>query len=188
MHTTPPTLLERLRDKLDAHSWGRLVDLYTPLLFSWARRCGASDSDAADLVQEVFVALLQTLPEFRYDHQRGKFRNWLLTLLRNKWHDRLRSNAREEKARAQRLQQVESPDDAELFREEEYRRELAGRVLTLIKDEFAPATWQAFWETVVQGRSPHDVAGELGITENAVYCAKCKVLRRLRQEVTGFIE
>jgi DNA-directed RNA polymerase specialized sigma24 family protein len=56
MHTTPPTLLERVRDTLDDKAWGRLVELYTPLLFAWARRCGASEHDAADLVREVFVA------------------------------------------------------------------------------------------------------------------------------------
>jgi len=33
MHTTPATLLERLRGDRDEAAWGRFVDLYTPLLF-----------------------------------------------------------------------------------------------------------------------------------------------------------
>ena len=66
IHTTTLTLLERLRDAVDESAWGRFVDLYTPLLFSWARRCGQSEHDAADLVQEVFVALVQTLPMERF--------------------------------------------------------------------------------------------------------------------------
>ena len=67
IHTTPPTLLERLRTTTDEAAWRRLVQLYTPLLFTWARRCGESEHDAADLVQEVFAVLVQTLPAFRYD-------------------------------------------------------------------------------------------------------------------------
>jgi RNA polymerase sigma-70 factor (ECF subfamily) len=73
MHTTPPTLLDRLREAGDESAWSRLVELYTPLMYTWARRCGESAEDAADLIQEVFVALVQTLPSF--EHRRtGAFR------------------------------------------------------------------------------------------------------------------
>src|ERR1700757_1787963 len=88
--TTPPTLLQRLRAAHDDDAWQRLVQLYTPLLFYWARRCGETEHDAADLVQEVFVALIQTLPSFTYDRQGGKFRGWLRTLMLNKLRDRKR--------------------------------------------------------------------------------------------------
>src|SRR5271170_1479061 len=89
IHTTPATLLERLRAAHDDAAWDRIVELYTPLLFYWARRCGESEHDAADLVQEVFVAMVQTLPSFDYDRG-GKFRKWLRTVLLNKLRDRKR--------------------------------------------------------------------------------------------------
>jgi RNA polymerase sigma-70 factor (ECF subfamily) len=187
MHTTPPTLLERVRDTLDDKAWGRLVELYTPLLFAWARRCGASEHDAADLVREVFVALVQTLPTFQYDGS-GKFRRWLRTLLLNKLCDRKRREVRAARALAQRPVEEELPDVAEQFWEAEYQREVARRALRLMQADFAPATWKACWETVVEGRAPEEVARELGVSENAVYLAKCRVLRRLRQELTGLVE
>lgn len=188
MHTTPPTLLERLRGTPDETAWRRLVQLYTPLLFYWARRSGESEHDAADLVQEVFVVLLQTLPTFEYDHQSGHFRGWLRTLMVNKLRDRKRREARLEKALAQRQPDSEPPDDAEAFGEREYQQELSRRALRLMQTDFEPATWKACWETVVQGRPAHEVARELGITENAVYIARCRVLRRLRQELRGLVE
>jgi RNA polymerase sigma-70 factor (ECF subfamily) len=185
---TPATLLERLRGAADEAAWSRFVRLYTPLLFSWARRSGVSEHDAADLLQEVFVALLQTLPSFEYDHERGRFRGWLRTLLLNKLRDRKRRDAREEKALTQHGQQAEQSDDGERFWEAEYQQELARRALRLMESDFAPATWKAFWETVVQGRSADVVAGELGLTPNAVYIARCRVLRCLRQELGGLAE
>src|SRR5262245_65572743 len=109
MHTTPATLLDRLRDTPDETAWRRLVQLYTPLLFYWARRCGETENDAADLVQEVFVALVQTLPTFEYDAVGGKFRGWLRTLTLNKLRDRKRRKAREEKALAQRGPEPDLP-------------------------------------------------------------------------------
>ncbi len=186
--TTSVTLLERLRGGLDEDAWRRLVQLYTPLLFFWARRCGETEHDAADLVQEVFVILLQTLPTFAYDAKSGRFRAWLRTLLLNKLRDRKRREARADKAHAEHQAQVDLPDGAEQFWETQYQQELARRALRLMQAEFTPSTWQACWETVVRGRSAAEVAGELGISENAVYIAKCRVLRRLRQELRGLVE
>ncbi len=54
--------------------------------------------------------------------------------------------------------------------------------------EFEPTTWKACWECVMNDRSAADVAAELGITINAVYIAKCRVLRRLRQGLAGLLE
>lgn len=188
INTTPATLLDRLRGAPDESTWGLLVRLYAPLLFHWARRCGVSEHDAADLVQEVFVILVKTLPTFDYHARAGKFRGWLRTLMLNKLRDRKRQEARADKARAQVAVEPELPDGAEAFWEAEYQQELARRALALMRAEFAETTWKACWETVVQGRTPDEVARELGISENAVYIAKCRVLRRLRQELAGLVE
>lgn len=187
IHTTPPTLLDRLRQRLDDEAWGWFVELYTPLLFSWARRSGETDHDAADLVQEVFVVLLQTLPKFDYDRA-GSFRRWLRTLLMNKLRDRKRREVRLGSALQQVPADAELPDAAELFSEAEYQAELARQALRLMQDQFETNTWKACWETVVRSRSAAEVARELGMTENAVYIAKCRVLRRLRQQLSGLFE
>jgi RNA polymerase sigma-70 factor (ECF subfamily) len=109
-------------------------------------------------------------------------------VLLNKLRDRKRREGRAERVLAERCQQEALPDDAELFSEAEYRQKVARSALELIQTEFAPTTWKACWQTVVEGRSSADVAQALGITENAVYIARCRVLRRLRQEFTGLLE
>jgi RNA polymerase sigma-70 factor (ECF subfamily) len=40
---------------------------------------------------------------------------------------------------------------------------------------------------VVAGRPAADVAAELGLSVDAVYAAKARVLRRLRQELSGLL-
>lgn len=76
----------------------------------------------------------------------------------------------------------------EAFWEGEYRKELTQRALELIQADFASTTWNACWEFVAKGRPAREVAAELGITENAVYLARCRVLRRLRDELSGLVE
>jgi RNA polymerase sigma-70 factor (ECF subfamily) len=185
MHTTSISLLERLRRPGEADAWARLVELYTPLLFYWACRTGIREQDAADLVQEVFAVLVQKLPEFMYDRHKS-FRGWLRTILFNKWRDQRR---RLEAARFQSndlvLDNLADPEGPEMFWEAEYRQQLVGRALELMQAEFQPTTWKACWETVVSDRPAADVADELGLSVDAVYAAKSRVLRRLRQELAG---
>ena len=57
-----------------------------------------------------------------------------------------------------------------------------------MQKEFQPATWKACWEFVVKDRPAAAVAAELGITINAVYLAKGRVLRRLREELVGLLD
>ena len=78
---TPASLLERLRQPAPESARTRFVQLYTPLLFFWARRLGLRDADAADLVQDVLTLLVRNLPEFSYDRNRS-FRAWLRTVTR----------------------------------------------------------------------------------------------------------
>jgi len=89
MDTTPGSLLERLRQPGQPEAWRRFVQLYTPLLFHWARRLGLQEQDAADLIQDVFLVLARKLPDFTYD-RRQSFRGWLRTVTLNKWRESAR--------------------------------------------------------------------------------------------------
>jgi RNA polymerase sigma-70 factor (ECF subfamily) len=187
MDKTPASLLERLRRPHEG-AWPRFVELYTPLLYYWACRMGLQAADAADLVQEVFTVLLQKFPQFSYDKNKS-FRSWLRTVTLNRWHDnRRRKSAALRDGGPAGLEDVTAPDAAEALWEKEYRDHLVARAAEVMKAEFQPATWQAFWSLAVEGRSGAEVAAELGLSLDAVYAAKSRVLRRLRQELDGMLE
>jgi RNA polymerase sigma-70 factor (ECF subfamily) len=187
MHTTPVSLLERLRrpDRRDA--WDRFVELYTPLLYYWARRIGLQEPDAADLVQEVFSVLLRKLPEFTYDPGKS-FRSWLRTLTLNKWREKQRQAGVRREQGDTALPDLAGADAAETLWETEYRQHLVRRALEVMQREFQPATWKACWAMVVEGRPAADVAAELGLSPGAVRSAKFRVLCRLREELEGLLD
>ena len=68
------------------------------------------------------------------------------------------------------------------------RQMLARRAAELIRNEFEPRTWQAFWLTAVEQHSAGDAAARLGTTAGAVRQAKYVVLRRLREELAGEVD
>ena len=70
----------------------------------------------------------------------------------------------------------------------EHDQFVLNRLLELIGPEFEPGTWRAFQGVVLEQRKTADVANELAITENAVFLAKSRVLRRLREESKGLLD
>lgn len=60
--------------------------------------------------------------------------------------------------------------------------------MELIRGDFSEATWQAFSRVVVAGETASAVAAALGVSENAVYMARHRVLARLRQELEGLLD
>jgi RNA polymerase sigma-70 factor (ECF subfamily) len=188
MSKTPASLLERLRQPDNKEAWDRFVDLYTPLLYFWTCRMGLQAQDAADLVQDVFAVLLQKLPEFSYDPGRS-FRAWLRTLTINRWRDALRRKAAALRGGTpDRLDEVAVPDHAQTIWETEYRQQVVGRALEIMQSDFQPTTWQACLAVIVDGKSAETVAAELGLTVEAVYAARSRVLRRLRHELAGMLD
>jgi|SRR5579875_2471285 RNA polymerase sigma-70 factor (ECF subfamily) len=188
MHSTPISLLERLRQRHEEGAWEHFVQLYTPLLCHWVRHLGLEGQDAEDLVQDIFTLLVQKLPEFRYDSGK-RFRGWLWTIALNCCRERLRRKQIPiQSGEPEILSQAITPNVAEEVAEAEYRQYLTRRALELMQAEFQPSTWKAFWEYVVNQRPAAEVAEELGLTENAVYLTKGRVLRRLREELKGLLD
>jgi RNA polymerase sigma-70 factor (ECF subfamily) len=54
--------------------------------------------------------------------------------------------------------------------------------------EFPAVVWKACWETLTSGRPAAEVAPELGISTDAVYTARYRVLRRLREQLQGLLD
>jgi RNA polymerase sigma-70 factor (ECF subfamily) len=186
---TSRSLLERLKAD-DAAAWDRLVGLYSPLVYRWCRRWGLREQELADVLQDVFQAVVTHIASFRKERASDTFRGWLRTISRNKVNDYFRRQGREPEGiggtEAQtRFAGLPEPRLPEGGSSSEDRSDqlLLGRVLDLIRGEFEDRTWQAFWRTAVDGQSPVDVADELGTSAGAVRVAKSRVLRRLREEL-----
>jgi DNA-directed RNA polymerase specialized sigma24 family protein len=79
---TRESLLVRLGDGRDKQAWFDFVDLYSPIIYGFARRQGLQDADAADLVQEVLRSVARSLS--CYDHRKGRFRSWLMAVVRHR--------------------------------------------------------------------------------------------------------
>jgi len=191
--STSISLLDEVRNRAP-EAWRRFVHLYTPLAYHWCRQSGLPPEDAADVLQEVFRAVAGGVKTFHHDRP-GAFRAWLWTIARNKIRDHFRRKKKQPDAMGgsdafasfQQLPDILAEDSAdfELVGEREI---LVRQAIEMIRNEFEERTWQAFWRAVVDNHAPSDIAADLGMTTNAVYKAKSRVLGRLRDEMNELID
>ncbi len=174
---------------MDREAWMRLVELYAPFLHLWGRRAGLSETDAADLTQEVLTVLVQKLPEFEYDPSKS-FRCWLKTVTVNRAKNFHRAAANRPAIGVNSAigREAVCGSEADLFEEDEYCAFVTQRILQLVKHEFREQDWQAFQLQFLEDQPANDVAAELGISVNSVYLAKSRVLRRLREEAASLLD
>jgi len=191
---TSPSLLARAQKKDDA-SWKRIVHLYGPLVAHWCSQATVPASDIDDVVQEIFLSIARELPQFRYDQPGDSFRGWIRVITRRRVADYFRRISGRPSAEGgttacRRLNEVADPvaacfdNDPEADSEESI---IVCRSLELIRNDFQPSTWTAFWRTAIENVPTAEVAEALQMSQSAVRMARSRVLNRLRQELAGLI-
>ncbi len=190
---TSPSLIQRVKAR-DADAWSKFVDLYGPLVYQWCRRFDLTDEDASDVVQEVFYAVAGKVGSFRRNAP-GGLRAWLWAITRNKVRDRFRRCADPVRAEGgtdaqRRLAEIpqlppnppEEPHPSSGFHGPE------ARAIELVRASVEARTWSAFWEVTAKERPVPHVAEELGMTVRAVYEAKYRVRRRIREQLAELLD
>ena len=186
---TRESLLVKIRDPDDVVAWDRFVSAYRPGIYRLARRRGLQDADAEDLAQQVMAIVARAIGEWRKDSSKGTFRAWLTRVARNASINVLTRGhfvaAKGGTSVSESLAQWPDLEDpiANLI-EEEHQRSLFHWAAEEIRPEFQETTWQAFWTTTVDGASVEQAAEMLDKSVGAVYAARSRVMRRLKERVS----
>ncbi len=184
---TRASLLLQLRDARNAGAWEQFVEIYSPIIFGFCRNQGLQDADAADVCQEVLRAVARAMETFQYDRQRGKFRNWLLTVTRSKLSNFFSSRQRRHEPHGNTsiqhlMDHAPTPSEQSSW-DTEYHGRLFHWAAEQVRPVIKEATWQAFWRTTMDEEDAEVVAAELKLSVGAVYVAKSRVLARLKQKM-----
>ncbi|MCH7988781.1 MAG: sigma-70 family RNA polymerase sigma factor [Planctomycetes bacterium] len=91
--STTPSLIQGLKYQ-EPEVWGRFTRIYAPLVWEWCRIRNLQQSDAEDVVSDVFHAVLHSIGQF----EMSSFRGWLRTITENKIRDCWKLQARRERA------------------------------------------------------------------------------------------
>lgn len=194
MSVTSVSLLDRLHATNESADWQRLVDVYSPLIRGWLRKHSVQENHADDLVQEVLAVVVRRFPGFQHNQRTGAFRAWLraitINCARDFWKaNRIRPSAPGGSDFGAYLDQLADPDNPLTQAwDREHDLHVTRKLLEMIEPQFSESSWKAFQRVALEGAPADVVAKELGITVNAVFIAKSRVLGKLREEAAGLIE
>ena len=193
---TSTTLLEKLAycemGQRNEDAWRRFVELYCPLVYRLARKKGLNREEAEQLFQELCFSLVRRMPSFRYDPERGRFRDWLLTITLNLIRRHWRSSAARERLARAYVQHVAEPNvngngsgKSERPLEQWWRDHERIRALQLAVDRagsrVSSRDLDIFKRVVLERQPVADVAAEHGISANTLYGIKHRVLLKVRE-------
>jgi len=189
---TRPSLLVQIRDPEDAAAWRTFVAIYSPLVFRYCRRNRLQDSDASDVVQEVMAQVARSIRGFTYQPEKGRFRDWLGVVTRTKMWEHIRFRDRAARGSGgdehdELLAHLASPE-ADTAWTVEFQAGILRVALERVRPCFEPATWRVFERIWLEDHPASEVGCDAGMTIDAVYVAKSRVLKRLREEVIALAE
>jgi RNA polymerase sigma-70 factor (ECF subfamily) len=191
-HTaTRASLILRLKDAEDVAAWDEFAALYGPVVYRVATSRGFQAADAENLVQEVFLAVANSVSAWLEREDRGKFRAWLLRIARNEAVDMLTERAtrplgRDGSAAEQILANMPARGELSSALDGEYERSVFRWAAEKVREVVAGHTWDAFWLTAVEGISVSEAAVRLKTRPGNIYFARSRVMSRIKELVAEF--
>lgn len=194
MSTTSASLLDRLKHNPDNADWNRLIQIYSPLIRHWLAKNGVQKEDCDDISQLVLSTVHEKISGFEHNTRTGAFRAWLKSItinhLRSFWKsNRLRVRGKGGSEFQSVLEEWEDPQSAlNQAWEKEHDLHVTRQILQMIQPRFETNTWLVFQRLVLEGKKPKEVAAEFGMSVNAVYIARTRVMKELREEAEGLLD
>lgn len=183
---TSSFLLEGLKNPANLAVWSQYVNRYRPMLVAYAQRLALSPADSEDAAQQILTEFCRAYQAGKYDRDRGRLREWLFGIARNQIMNFRRRAARPEiqfPVRSDRDDVFDRAADDHLTSawDDEWQNAVLRDCLAVVRREVEPRTFQAFERFACDGLPAAEVAQQLNMTENAVFGAKRRVLRRARE-------
>lgn len=188
---TRASLILRLQDADDVAAWDEFAAIYAPVIYAVATGRGFQSADAENLVQEVFLAVANSVSQWLQRENRGRFRAWLLRIARNEAVDMLTERAtrplgRDGSAGEVVIGNLPARDELSSALDLEYDRTIFRWAARQVRGSVAEHTWDAFWLTSVEGLPVAEAAVRLNTRAGNIYFARSRVMARIRELVQQY--
>ncbi|MFN7021591.1 MAG: RNA polymerase sigma factor [Phycisphaerales bacterium] len=179
--TTTTQLLNDLRDSANRQAWTLFDQRYRPIIQAVALRLGLRGEDAADVAQQTITDFIKDYQRGQYDRGKGRLRDWLRGIARNRAVDVIRAESRR-RARPAGDAVEHAPDDSrvsEIWEQEERAAIIEAAMRELRAGETSESVIKAFELAFLRKMPAEQVAAECGMSVDSVHQSRTRVIKRL---------
>jgi RNA polymerase sigma-70 factor (ECF subfamily) len=188
---THQSLIVKLQGQRNEQAWAEFVTAYEPFLRRLVQRQAVPERHVADVTQQVLAAIAHSVSQWRDDGSPASFRRWTSRVARNvviKFMTRERRQVGGQGGTELVDLLLQVPDSFDQQQNRCYEHELIVWAADQVRDEFRPSSWQAFWATLVEGRSVAEVAAELNMTAGGIYMSRSRIMAKLRAKIAEVLD
>ena len=174
------TLLQRAIQN-DEEAWREIQEHYQKFIYFFLHKLRVREADLDDIAQEVMIALSTKLSS--YDREKGAFRTWLRTVVRNHTlmffrRESTRSKYTERFQAESVLFNEESSDEFDKQFDTEWEQHVIKIAMDKIKGSFSENAEKVV-NLELQGYDVNEIAEKLNMNTSAVYKMRTRIKKSL---------
>jgi RNA polymerase sigma-70 factor (ECF subfamily) len=175
----------------DPERWEEFDRIYRPILFGYLRKLHLNETDADNVIQDVYVKLLAKI--HTYNRTKCRFRTWLFRVTQNTLIDHVRRKACQQKVLEGWAVHVLAarPSDSAKMNEgwnQIHREKILAHAFKVVRARVSRTAWACFEQRMLRDRPAAEIAPELNIEREHVYVHTCRVMKRVREVCEEFDE
>ncbi|MCX6984194.1 MAG: sigma-70 family RNA polymerase sigma factor [Lentisphaerae bacterium] len=165
----------------DEIGWEEFYRNYAPLIWLRGGDLNLSKGEKQDLIQDVMLCMFTNAGKFKYDREKGRFRDYMRTIIDRRAVDIIRRrdpaiSVGEDILRMNDKLVSPEQDDRWLA---EWKTHVLNQALVELKSALEPITYQIFELYALKGWTPARVQRFLKVGKSSVYTAKSRAVDKL---------
>lgn len=188
-YRTSQTLLYKISNSEDDHSWEQFVKYYEGYIYVVIRSMGVRKDLVQDLLQDTLLKIWKALPNYDYREGECTFRTWLCLVIRSTVYNyfRKRSTKNDKKnvdydATAHALNVITEPEINKIA-ELEWKSYVSNMAWKNVKNEFSDRVREVFEASI--NESDNQIIGErFGMSASSVRVYRSRVKKVLLREIS----
>ena len=178
---TSMTLLQKIAAQVTGEreaAWVRFFDLYTPAIRRFVE-WHDSTHDPDDIIQDIYIKLVDVVQTGKYDSSKGTFRAFLATMIRNHLISLCRKDAVRGAGMQVNIDDVEIPVQADVAFAIDAKWQLARHQSAiehvLTKTAMTAQTREIYKAYVLEERPVEEVEAKYNVSKNYIYKIKSRI-------------
>jgi len=169
----------------DEIGWEEFYGNYAPLIWLRGGDLNLSKGEKQDLIQDVMLTMFTNAGKFKYDREKGRFRDYMRKII-----DRRAVDIKRRRDQAIRIGEdivlikdvMVSPEQDDKWLAE-WKDHILNQALVELKSALEPITYQIFELYALKGWEPARVERFLKVRKSSIYTAKSRAVDKLGEIV-----